>query len=134
MSVFVNLTPHSIEVYPESAFADLEQLNPTTWVADGVDKLQAIASFPSVGMARISTKTEEVGPLLGIPMVATTYGEATGIPNDLHLNSRLIVSLPMQSMAKASEHPMADQMVAPYRVVRSRSDGSVVLGCMGFTY
>ena len=134
MSAFVKLTPHSIEVYPESAFVGLDKFNPYAWVADSVDKNEALASFPSEGIARITTQTIEIAPLLGIPMFATTYDEATGIPNDLHPNTRLIVSLPMQSMAKASEHPMADQMVVPYRVVRSSADGSVVLGCMGFTY
>lgn len=134
MSVFTNLTPHSIEVYPEEAFEGLEQFNPTTWYADSVDKTKALASFPSEGMARISTKTVDLAPLLGIPLVETTYGEATGIPVGLHPNDRLIVSLPMQTMAKSSGHPLAASMVSPFKVVRSRADGSIVFGCMGFTY
>ena len=139
MTDFINLTPHSIEVYPAAAFVGLEQVNPTTWVADCVDKTQAIATYESKGVARISTESRKLDAIGGIPMVITTYGETTGIPPfvyQLPINSptRLIVSLPMQSMAKASNHPFANVMVAPYQVVRSRSNGSVVLGCMGFTF
>ena len=142
MTDFINLTPHSIEVYPASSFSGLEQTNPTTWVADCVDKTQAIATYESQGVARIETEVKQLefhSSKAGVPMVVTTYGETTGIPPfvyQLPINSptRLIVSLPMQSMAKASNHPLAGAMVAPYQVVRQKDNGSVVLGCMGFTF
>ncbi|NCO32088.1 hypothetical protein GW891_04945, partial [bacterium] len=30
----INLTPHGVQVYNEDQFVGLEQVNPTTWVAD----------------------------------------------------------------------------------------------------
>ena len=134
MTDFINLTPHSIEVYPAAAFVGLEQVNPTTWVADSVDKTQAIATYESKGVARIQTTTKELQAINGVPMVTTTYGEATGIPSGFYRDTKIIVSLPMQSMARASNHPLANVMVAPYQVVRQKDNGSVVLGCMGFTF
>ena len=134
MTDFINLTPHSIEVYPASSFSGLEQVNPTTWVADSVDKTQAIATYESKGVARIQTTTKELQAINEVPMVTTTYGEATGIPSGFYRDTKIIVSLPMQSMAKASNHPLANVMVAPYQVVRQKDNGSVVLGCMGFTF
>ena len=73
-------------------------------------------------------------------MVATVYGDAIGIP-DCDDDDILIVSLPMQSMMKASGHPRANQAVSPYKVVRNKlagiggkvSSGSTCYGCMGFT-
>ena len=134
MTDFINLTPHSIEVYSAAAFTKLEQTNPTTWVADSVDKTQAIATYKSQGVARIQTTTKELQAINGVPMVTTTYGEATGIPSGFYRDTKIIVSLPMQSMARASNHPLANVMVAPYQVVRQKDNGSVVLGCMGFTF
>jgi hypothetical protein len=67
-------------------------------------------------------------------MVATEYGELTGVPEGVTQDDRLIVSLPAKSTAVAAGHPLAGQMVSPYKVVRSRGNGSLVLGCMGFTY
>ena len=134
MTDFINLTPHSIEVYPVAAFVGLEQVNPTTWVADSVDKTQAIATYESQGIARIQTTTKELQAINGVPMVTTTYGEATGIPSGFYRDTKIIVSLPMQSMARASNHPLANVMVAPYQVVRQKDNGSVILGCMGFTF
>ena len=134
MTDFINLTPHSIEVYSAAAFTKLEQTNPTTWVADSVDKTQAIATYESQGVARIQTTTKELQAINEVPMVTTTYGEATGIPSGFYRDTKIIVSLPMQSMARASNHPLANVMVAPYQVVRQKDNGSVVLGCMGFTF
>ena len=130
----LNLTPHAVQVYKAEQFVNLEQVNPTTWVADSVEG-SPIAEYESNGVARISTKTTTMPTtILGIEMVRTEYGEATGIPETATAKDLIIVSLPMQSMAKASGHHLVDAMVAPYKVVRSRANGSVVLGCMGFTY
>ena len=134
MTDFINLTPQWSEVYPAAAFVGLEQVNPTTWVADSVDKTQAIATYESQGVARIQTTTKELQAINEVPMVTTTYGEATGIPSGFYRDTKIIVSLPMQSMARASNHPLANVMVAPYQVVRQKDNGSVVLGCMGFTF
>jgi hypothetical protein len=136
MSV-INLTPHSVEVYAQSQFINLEQTNPTTWVADGVKGIP-LASYDSEGVARIDTKVSHVAASdschLPGQIVVTEYGEASGIPEGTTNQDTLIVSLPMKSMAVASGHPLARVMISPYKVVRSRSNGSLVLGCMGFTY
>ncbi len=130
--MIINLTPHSIEVYSESQFVNLEQTNPTTWIADSVDG-EPIAAFPSMGSARIAVTTVEGNPIDGIPTVTTQYGELTGIPETVVVDDVLIVSLPTKSMAEQSGNPLAKQMVTPYKVVRSRENGSLVLGCMGFS-
>lgn len=129
----INLTPHSVQVFSAEQFINLEQVNPTTWVADSVEGIP-LADYPSEGVARISVSTEVIESELPGETVTTSYGEATGIPENVEKGDVLIVSLPMKSMAVASNHPLAGQMVSPYRVVRSRENGSVVLGCMGFTY
>lgn len=133
---FVNLTPHKVQVYSESQFVGLGQTNPTTWVADAVQG-NPVAEFESEGAARIATSVVQLPSVDGIPMVATEYGEASGIPESLSLEKQevvLIVSLAMQSMAKMANHPLASRMVVPYKVVRSRENGSLILGCMGFSY
>ncbi len=134
MSKVINLTPHSIEVYPEAAFKNLEQTNPTTWIADSVDQNLLLESFASQGVARITTSVVPAGSIGTIPAVQTSYGELTGIPVDVDPFDVLIVSLPTQSMAIASGNPLAKNMVSPYKVVRLRSNTSTVLGCMGLSY
>jgi hypothetical protein len=142
----INLTPHSVQVFAAEQFNGLEQSNPTTWVADSIEG-EPLANYPSEGVARISVQTTEEGTLSNhglpfglmneeVPLVSTIYGEATGIPDGIEPGDGnvLIVSLPMKSMAVAAGHPLANQMVSPYKVVRSRANGSFVLGCMGFTY
>ena len=133
MSKVINLTPHVVHVYGAEQFQGLEQTNPTTWVADGVSGAP-IAEYRSNGVARISTSTQEMQSALPGETVETRYGDATGIPADLVGTEVLIVSLPMQSMAKQAGLNEASQMVAPYKVVRNRANMSQVLGCMGFTY
>lgn len=130
---FINLTPHAVQVFAETQFVGLEQVNPMTWVADGVEGV-AIAEYSSKGLLRISTKTVEAEAVEGVPMVATEYGDLTGVPESVSEDDLLIVSLPAKNMAMAAGHPLAGRMVSPYKVVRSRENGSLVLGCMGFTY
>ncbi len=133
----INLTPHSISVFPEAAFVNLEQTNPTTWAADAVDSEKLIASFESEGIARIGVEVKEAGDINGIPLVETKYGEIEGVPKAVGMgNCYLIVSLPTASMARQSGKSgirLAGMMVSPYKVVRLRSNPSQVLGCMGFT-
>lgn len=131
--MFINLTPHSIQVFAPDAFVGLVQKNATTWVANGTYG-DPIIDLPSVGCARISVCTESVGESDGVPLYATVYGDAIGVPDSVDDGDLLVVSLPMMSMAKASKHPLANRMVCPYGVVRSASDGSLVHGCMGFTF
>lgn len=132
----INLTDHKvIRVFPESAFSGLEQKNATLFVADKVDESQLIVEYPKHGMiARIGISVEEAGFVDGkVPLVKTTYGKLEGVPSNIKPNDTLFVSLPTASMSRSAGHPLADQMVSPYKVVRLRSDTQVVLGCMGFT-
>lgn len=132
----VNLTPHSVEVFEESQFVNLEKVNPTTWVADGVEGAP-IASYPSQGVARISTSVQVVEPIpaewIAGELVETVYGEITGL-DSVKPGDFIIVSLPTKSMAATAGLASAKAMVSPYKVVRSRENGSLVLGCMGFTF
>ena len=127
-----NLLPHSADFYSESAFQGLEQINPSTWVADSVEG-PALLSIPSEGMLRISTSTTEAEPIAGIPTVVTAYGAVTGVPEDVSPDDVLVVSLPALSMAVAARHWLVRQMVAPHKVVRQRGNTGTVLGAMGLT-
>lgn len=135
-----NCTPHVIEVFQETAFVGLEQLNATTWVADSVDPSGIVASFPSVGIARITVKTFPgeaiLVNLLGdrVRTVKTFYGELEGIPSNVQDGDILIVSLPTQTAAFSKGHPLATQMCTPYKVVRLRNNTSTVLGCCGLSF
>ena len=130
---FINLTDRPIQVFSESQFLGLEQVNATTWVADGLQG-EPVAVFESAGILWISAETVKQHPINGVPMVATEYGKLTGVPESVTQDDRLIVSRQAKSLALAAGHPLAGQMVSPYKVVRSRQNGSLVLGCMGFTY
>lgn len=131
--MIINATPHAINIYHQSAFVNLEQLNPTTWVADAVDEDKLILNVDSTGIARIAVVTTEGDEINGIPTVQTVYGELTGIP-ELNDDDIVVVSLPTQSAAKSCGHPLASRMATPYKVVRQRNNTSTVLGCMGLSF
>lgn len=128
----LNCTPHTVAVYPESAFVRLEQTNPTSWVADGI-KGAPLIEYPSHGVIRIATRINPVKLPIPGTHVQTYYGEVEGIPATATLEDWLIVSLPTQSMARQAGHPLASKMLAPHKVVRNRANTSEVLGCMGFS-
>ena len=138
---FVALVPHSVDIFEELQFVNLEKINATTWHADGVAGEPAF-SYPQVGLARISTKVENCPSIDGQPpVVRTTYGnlEVTDMGKNLVDLSTLegktlIVSLPALGMAKSANNPLANQMVCPSRVVRLRSNTSQVLGCMELSW
>ena len=71
---------------------------------------------------------------LGYPTVRTRYGELTGLDISITSEDILIVSLPTQSMAIASGHPLASQMASPYKVVRAKDNPSAVIGCLGLSF
>ena len=131
----VNLTDHEVKIFPETAFSGLEQKNATLFVADSVDEKQLIVAYPKSGMiARIAMDSEDAGLIEKVvPLVKTAYGNLEGVPENIEDGDTLLVSLPTASMSKSSGHPLAAQMVSPYKVVRLRSDSQTALGCMGFT-
>jgi hypothetical protein len=127
---YINLTPHSIDVYPSEAFTGLDRGS-----AESVDKAMALMSIPSSGALRIGTKVEAMGELPGgIPADRVVYSGFEGLPDSVAEDDILIVSMPAQSYAHAVGHQLADQMVIPAKVVRLKSDGSKTLGCQGLSY
>jgi len=128
--MFINLTPHQITFFRENQFVNLEQTNPSTYVADSVEG-DPVMVVPSTGVARVSSETVDAPPIDGIPCSRTVFGDIVGIPDNIGQDDILIVSLPTKAAAQAKGHPLAEQMVSPHRVVRSRSNGSLVLGAMG---
>lgn len=132
--MLLNYMPHSFDVYTKEQFVNLEQTNPTTWIADGVEG-DPIVSVPSQGSVRMSTSTEELGvDSQGVPAYNTVYGEPSGFPTDLKEGDVVLVSLPVVSMMKASGHPLSAFVASPYNAVRLRSNTSQVLGAMGYTH
>lgn len=133
--MFINLTSHSIDVYNVDQFINLKQLNPTTWVADSVDG-DAILSLPSQGNARIDVTTDFYLSIDGINIYTSFYGDIniTGFDiSTIAVDDLLIVSLPVVSNAKLSNHPLSSQLVSPFQVVRKADNTSAILGCTGFT-
>jgi hypothetical protein len=66
----VNLTPHTVKLVND--FGILE--------------------MPSVGVvARVSSTQEEIGRVIGVPVVKATFGEVTGLPDPVE-GTLLIVS------------------------------------------
>ena len=128
-----NFTPHSFDIYAQDQFVNFEQVNPTTFIADGVEG-EAILSLPSEGSVRIATSTESLGIIDGIPAFKTVYGEASGFPADLNDGDVVIVSLPVVSSLNASGSPLAKYVASPYKAVRLRSNTSQVLGALGYTH
>lgn len=126
----INLTPHAIQVYAQESFEGLEKTNPTTWLADSVEG-QPLLLVESSGMARVKVATVDADPIDGVPTVTSQYGEIEGLP-EFQDGTFYVVSLPTVSAAIANGRTTAD-LLTPYQVVRSRANGSLVLGCMGFS-
>ena len=131
--MIINLTPHTISIYSEECFKGLEQSKPTVFLADAVEG-EPILFLESSGVARITVSITEAGEKEGITFVKSEYGELIGIPPEITEEDILIVSLPTKSNALTSGHPLASQMVSPYKVVRQRSNSSNILGCIGLSY
>lgn len=126
----VNLTPHAIHVYDEAQFINIEKTSPTTLVADGVEG-SPVLEIPSTGQARVKVATVQADPVDGIPTVTTQYGDIEGLP-DYESGTFYVVSLLTISAAVKNGRTTVD-LLAPNGVVRSRANGSLVLGCTGFT-
>lgn len=132
---YFNLTPHSIDIYPTEAFADLSR-----GAATGVDKSAAIMCIPSEGVARIGMKTEKLADGHGgVPLDKTVYEGLIGLPEWMENGTPdpddlIIVSMPTQAYAHSISHPLANQMVIPSGAVRDSSNGSTVLGCQGLSF
>ena len=135
---FINLTPHDIYLYYVNQFVNLRETNPTIWVADSVEDNRYF-HYPSMGSARINTTSQLIKNSMDfdVPIYQSQYGDlvVTGFDiNTIKSNDILIVSLPVVSAAKASNHSLTSQLVSPYQVVRKADNLSITLGCTGFTY
>jgi hypothetical protein len=134
----INLTPHSIFCASASQYINLEKQG-SIYIADSVMPQQLFIILSS-GEARVSISTVEIAPLSEadgfdpIAMYQTQYGKITGLPDSVDPTDLLIVSVMLQSAAKASNHPLLAQMITVYGAVRDRANTSNVLGCQGFTY
>ena len=130
---FINLTSHSIQIFDKENFVNLVETKPGSLVADSVEG-EPILSVASSGEARIAMKTELLPSMDGVQMFKTEYSDLIGIPEGISEDDILIVSLATKSNTNASGHPLAKQMVSPYRVVRLTSNTSQILGAIGLTY
>lgn len=82
---------------------------------------KALASFPSEGIARVSSATEVVGELNGLPLTKTKFGEVEGLPEEKE-GVFYIVS----AMIKSTLPNRHDLLVPGLQV---RDDQGRVIGC-----
>lgn len=101
---YVNLTPHTVNVI---------DIDGNIW-----------KSFPSAGVARVSTQTEQKAVIDGIALFGVVYGDITGLPDAVN-GVRYIVS----ALVKAAA-PFRIDLVSPHDLVRD--DAGNVIGCRGF--
>jgi hypothetical protein len=141
---FINLTPHTCNVAPAKNFIGLERQGTILVATDRVES-QRCWSIESTGVARVAVDSIDAEPInlghkderdewITIPIKKTIYGVIEGIPSKVNPDDLLIVSLVLQSAAKAQGHPLADQMIVPMDVVREKGNTSNVLGCHGFSH
>lgn len=100
-TTILNLTPHCINVVDSEG--------------------EALMSFPSEGIARLSTTTEVVGSVNGIPLTKTVFGEVEGLPEEKE-GTFIIVS----AMVKSALPERHDLLVPGLQV---RDDQGRVIGC-----
>ena len=101
MTIIKNLTPHTINVVGTEG--------------------EALMSFPSEGIARISSTTEVVGEINGLPLTKTIFGEVEGLPEEKE-DTYIIVS----AMVKSALPGRSDLLVPGLQV---RDDQGRVVGC-----
>jgi hypothetical protein len=130
----LNTCPHNINIFPEDAFINLKQINPTTWVADGVkEEAPLLAFYPSSGSSlRIGVESKPIGSIAGVPCYRAVYGELSGLPEEEY--DVIITSLPAVSNAKLKGLAIAEKLCSPHQVVRLSTDTSVILGCTGLQF
>jgi len=97
----MNLTPHDVVIVGE----------------DG----SVVKTFPSTGLARLSSATEKVGEVDGVPITKTVFGAPEGLPDPVD-GVLLIVSQTLKSA-----FPDRHDLVVPSELVRD-SEGRVI-GC-----
>ena len=134
-----NFTPHVINLIKKEDLVGLTQVNATTWVAEGfVEGGAPYLTIESEGEIRIdvTTVTREAVRVVNynIPAVNTKYGAISGLPFLVAPEDLLIVSLPTQTNAAAAGLDIVDKLVTPFKVVRMKSNTSVILGALGVSF
>jgi len=99
--MFVNLTPHALNVHTPDGVLDLA---------------------PSGGVARVATVETPAGSVGGVPTVSTSYGEVTGLPSPTEGTIYIVSGM------VASASPRGDVM-SPGPLVRD--EGGRICGCQG---
>ena len=104
MKQILNFTPHALNVV-------------------GLDG--SVTTFPSVGVARVSTSTVSVTPINGFGVVSTEFLDVTGLPDPqdgiFYVVSRLVLSA----------CPDRTDLLCPGELIRD--SGGNVAGCDGFS-
>ena len=78
-----------------------------------------ILEMPSVGVARVSSTQEEIGRVIGVPLVRATFGAVTGLPEPVE-GTLYIVS----ALVRAALPGRAD-LASPGDLVRDEA-GNVI--------
>lgn len=86
---------------------------------------EVLQTFPSVSVARCTTKQMESGDILGIPVVKQEYGEVEGLPEEKE-GVYYIVSFLVQDAL-----PNRKDLIVPANLVRD--DKGIILGCTAFS-
>jgi hypothetical protein len=94
----INLTPHTVKL---------------------VNELGVLEVFPTGTVARVSSTQEEVGRVIGVPLVRATFGAVTGLPDPVE-GTLYIVS----ALVRAALPGRAD-LASPGDLVRDEA-GNVV--------
>jgi hypothetical protein len=105
---FINLTPHTINVYR----------------GDDV-----ILSIPSSGYCRVATTQESVGELDGIPVVKTRYGEVEGLPPPKKGTTYIVSAMALQVVGHCWNDVVAPN-TSPESAVRN--DKGEIIGVRSF--
>ena len=98
----VNLTPHAI-----------------TFVNDNTDPILVVE--PSGAVARVSTRTETIGSIAGIPVTQTVFGEVEGLPDPKDGVVYIVSSLVAQRCADREDVFIPNEPI--------RDDKGRIIGC-----
>lgn len=98
---FVNLTPHAVNIIDGPTFE------------------------PCGTVVRVTTTTENVGNIEGIPLTKTVFGEVAGLPEQRDGVFLIVSKLVAEALPERSDLLFPNQMVR---------DGQVIVGCRSLTH
>lgn len=117
-----NLTPHSIVIVAPSC------ATPTKGGKFEADpnSLEIVRTFPSEGIARVSSSTLDAAPIDGVPTVEVAFGDPVDLPAPQE-GVYLIVS---GLLAACPSLKGRSDLLTPAKQVVSKDNPSQVLGCL----